>query len=579
MGNAVFADGNYSGLFFVTEEPAASIDAKNQWQSTTRFNPQRDEPLLIKTTPYQNQTNVDFILVYPDRSEYALKTKASLMANVETTFGFAGRVNNAFVPAGGYQLIIRYNNNSSRVYDDCFEFTIYYDNPSNYNTPTPQFTITFNSTGGTAISPITQYAGTSISPPISPTRSGYTFSHWIPSIPQIMPSSNLTITAQWIANPVPITSTPSERVGIYWFSKLKAQGHQGDYLTNPQLNWNDKNLDKLVVRGYTGQLKGQAEIEVIEKWGCFVTAYANMLRNAGAISIERHVDFREGLNSPSKNLTPDPFTITMANIAHLVSQKSPSGWPKIIDNGQGGFLINDYTGASHSSVTWFNTAIGHFKNPSTGKTYDSKRVPRGEDRNGTPIPLRGYLSALTGALREHKEGIVVKLEQPGKMHMVVFQSYSPDFLNYIATGNPNGLDPTRGVTWVEYSNNPINPPITIEPVPGFPVEILSAGNTSDNTSQENLSGLNQYNWARLNTQDSFKEVLYIDENSQSTSISESAVLNQNQGKPMEAFVIIQENATKDHTQGYNKSFDQTWSYISAGYRFDHITFYEFLTCK
>jgi hypothetical protein len=67
------------------------------------------------------------------------------------------------------------------------------------------YTITFESAGGTAVSPITQNYGTSVTAPANPTKTGYTFAGWSPSVPSTMPASNTTCTAQWTINSYTIT--------------------------------------------------------------------------------------------------------------------------------------------------------------------------------------------------------------------------------------------------------------------------------------------------------------------------------------------------------------------------------------
>ena len=60
-----------------------------------------------------------------------------------------------------------------------------------------QYTITFDTAGGSVVTPITQNYGTAITAPADPTKNGYTFVGWNPKIPATMPAKDLTVTAQW----------------------------------------------------------------------------------------------------------------------------------------------------------------------------------------------------------------------------------------------------------------------------------------------------------------------------------------------------------------------------------------------
>ena len=60
-----------------------------------------------------------------------------------------------------------------------------------------QYTIAFDTNGGSDIAPITQDYGTEITAPDNPTRKGYTFKGWDKEIPETMPAENITITARW----------------------------------------------------------------------------------------------------------------------------------------------------------------------------------------------------------------------------------------------------------------------------------------------------------------------------------------------------------------------------------------------
>ena len=60
-----------------------------------------------------------------------------------------------------------------------------------------QYTIAFDTNGGSEITPITQDYGTEITAPDNPTRKGYTFKGWDKEISETMPAENITITARW----------------------------------------------------------------------------------------------------------------------------------------------------------------------------------------------------------------------------------------------------------------------------------------------------------------------------------------------------------------------------------------------
>lgn len=73
-----------------------------------------------------------------------------------------------------------------------------------------QYTITFDTAGGSEVPSITQDYGTAITPPAAPTRTGYTFAGWNREIPTAMPAGDMTITARWTENRVIVIIRPDD---------------------------------------------------------------------------------------------------------------------------------------------------------------------------------------------------------------------------------------------------------------------------------------------------------------------------------------------------------------------------------
>ena len=73
-----------------------------------------------------------------------------------------------------------------------------------------QYTITFDTDGGSAIAAITQNYGTAITAPANPTKTGYSFAGWTKngaaaSVPSTMPAESYTLKATWTINNHTIT--------------------------------------------------------------------------------------------------------------------------------------------------------------------------------------------------------------------------------------------------------------------------------------------------------------------------------------------------------------------------------------
>ena len=59
------------------------------------------------------------------------------------------------------------------------------------------YTLSFDTAGGSEMDPITYEYRAEVKEPKKPSRSGYKFEGWSPSVPATMPASDLVLTATW----------------------------------------------------------------------------------------------------------------------------------------------------------------------------------------------------------------------------------------------------------------------------------------------------------------------------------------------------------------------------------------------
>jgi len=143
--------------------------------------------------------------------------------------GVMGACTVTFQSEGGSEVAsqIRANTPADQPADptkEGYTFIGWYNGESEWNFETPvtenltltakwqinQYTITFDTAGGSEVAPITQDYGTTITAPANPTKTGYTFAGWDKTIPSTMPGGDMTITARWTENRVIVIIRPDD---------------------------------------------------------------------------------------------------------------------------------------------------------------------------------------------------------------------------------------------------------------------------------------------------------------------------------------------------------------------------------
>ena len=219
-----------------------------------------------------------------------------------------------------------------------------------------QYTITFDTDGGTEIAPIKQYFDTGVTPPDAPTKTGYAFTGWDKEIPSKMPAENITIKALWNIQKYTITFDTDGGTTVTPINQ-----DYGSAITAPT---NPTKTGYTFV-GWDKEIPGTMPAEN-------VTIKANWQINE--YNLTYYVDgevYKSEKKEYNSDITPEPNPSKLGY--------SFSGWVEIIPekmpdydvNITGTFSINRYTitfdtegGTAVSPITQdYNTAIAKPSNP------------------------------------------------------------------------------------------------------------------------------------------------------------------------------------------------------------------------
>lgn len=90
-----------------------------------------------------------------------------------------------------------------------------------------EYTVTFDTAGGSLIAPVTLEFGAVITPPDPPTLKGHVFKNWTPAIPDTMPATDITVTAVYekvVITGIKIASPPNKTQYTYKVDSLDLSG-------------------------------------------------------------------------------------------------------------------------------------------------------------------------------------------------------------------------------------------------------------------------------------------------------------------------------------------------------------------
>ncbi|MBQ6987454.1 MAG: InlB B-repeat-containing protein, partial [Oscillibacter sp.] len=161
-------------------------------------------PEPIKASVYYDLSGgtgtVEDSAVYVPNDKITLSTAAPTPPEGKLFLGWLDSAGNLYQPGG----VFTYSSEDLLTVRDDEEWlvlTAQYE-----DIPEPVYsTITFDTNGGSMVSPITLEPGEAVAAPAAPTRTGYTFAGWSPALPATMPDTDTTATAQWTPNPYTIT--------------------------------------------------------------------------------------------------------------------------------------------------------------------------------------------------------------------------------------------------------------------------------------------------------------------------------------------------------------------------------------
>ena len=149
-----------------------------------------------------------------------------------------------------------------------------------------EYTITFENTGDSTIDPITGKYGDAITAPADPTLTGWTFTGWNTTIPDTMPSNDLTITAEWQVNTYTLVFDSNGGAGTMSSETIAYTTSQ--YLTNSftRTGYTFSGWNTAADGSGTGYSKDQQVQGLTAENGATITLYAQWTASTHTVTFD-----------------------------------------------------------------------------------------------------------------------------------------------------------------------------------------------------------------------------------------------------------------------------------------------------
>lgn len=216
-----------------------------------------------------------------------------------------------------------------------------------------QYTLTFDSMGGSDVDSITQDYGTAVTAPADPTREGYAFMGWLPPVPVIMPVDDVTCVAQWEEIPFPTPWIYFDSRGGTPVEPISCDG--GTITKYPP----DPTKEGFIFRGWEPSIPASCpvdDITCVAQWEPIVVPQSTITFDSDGGSPVASITQDEGteVTPPADPVKPGydfmgwmpavPATMPADDVTCVALWKISTCTPEIIFNSDGGSYIPTITG-------------------------------------------------------------------------------------------------------------------------------------------------------------------------------------------------------------------------------------------